>query len=156
MFKDEDLKVFEKPSEQIVCRYLSLFGFKDDQCQVGKKGYHIHTLHFDSSVFVLTYFVFNEVFVCVCVCLSNPLERRKGEESPFTAPTHPISPGTGDPHGWRRTPRTNLLVSPSFAIHGNYLWHFRGALTYSVWLHQPQIKTHIFETWNCTLEYSNL
>ena len=67
MFKDEDLKVFEKPSEQIVSRYLSLFGFKDDQCQVGKKGCHIHTLHFDWSVFVLTYFVFNEVFVCSCV-----------------------------------------------------------------------------------------
>ena len=49
MFKDEDLKVFEKPSEQIVSRYLSLFGFKDDQCQVGKKGCHIHTLHSETS-----------------------------------------------------------------------------------------------------------
>ena len=108
-------------------------------------------VHFCSDLFCLQW------SLCLYLCvLNNPLKRRKGEESPFTAPTHPISPGTGDPHGWRRTPRTNLLVSPSFAIHGNYLWHFRGALTYSMWLHQPQIKTHIFETWNCTLVYRNL
>ena len=30
-FKDE-VKVFEKPSGQLVSRCLSLFGFKDDQC----------------------------------------------------------------------------------------------------------------------------
>ena len=66
MFKDEDLKVFEKPSEQIVSRYLSLFGFKDDQCQVGKKRCHIHILHIDA--FLCSFFVFNEVIICSCVC----------------------------------------------------------------------------------------
>ena len=67
MFKDEDLKVFEKPSEQIVSRYLSLFGFKDDQCQVGKKGCHIHTLHIDWSVFVSILSSMKSLFAAVCV-----------------------------------------------------------------------------------------
>ena len=67
MFKDEDLKVFEKPSEQIVSRYLSLFGFKDDQCQVGKKRCHIHTLHIDWSVFVSILSSMKSLFASVCV-----------------------------------------------------------------------------------------
>ena len=129
-FKDE-VKVFEKPSGQLVSRCLSLFGFKDDQCQVGKNWCHNHKLHI--GAFLCSFFLssMKSLFASVCVKVIRQKDEN-GEESPFTAPTQPISPGTGDPHGWRRTPRTNLLVSPSFAIHGNYLWHFRGALTYSV------------------------
>ena len=72
-----------------------------------------------------------------------PLQGGKCRESPFTVPTHSISPGTPRPPGWGwRPPWTNLLIPPSCISYSQQLfvaplWYFRGAPLY-IW--QPQMN----------------